>query len=152
MIAVIAILAAVLIPTFTGLRQKAQKSARLQETQNALKNYLVETGGNGISDGSFIIYRDGMYAYCYTYSGGGLSEESETTVDKGHYCYDGIWYDLVPFGENLYFTVAHECDDEDGNLRCDLCEAQFTTHACEGYEGEVDGYCTACGQSVKPRP
>lgn len=151
-IAVIAILAAVLIPTFADMRQKAERSARLQETQNALRAYLVNIGGKGIPNGSFILYRDGMYAYRYTYSDGGLSEESETTVDKGHYCYDSIWYDLLPLGENVYLTVSHQCDDEDGNLQCDICETQLTTHACEGYEGEVNGYCTSCGESVKPRP
>ena len=41
-IAVIAILAAVLIPTFTGVTEKAQKSAAMQEANNAWINYLAE--------------------------------------------------------------------------------------------------------------
>lgn len=43
MIAVIAILAAVLIPTFSGLVEKANKSAALQAAQNGLKeNYAID--------------------------------------------------------------------------------------------------------------
>ena len=38
-IAVIAILAAVLIPTFTGVTEKAQKSAALQNAENAWKEF-----------------------------------------------------------------------------------------------------------------
>ena len=41
-IAVIAILAAVLIPTFTGATEKAQKSAALQNAENAWKEFLGE--------------------------------------------------------------------------------------------------------------
>ena len=41
-IAVIAILAAVLIPTFTGIIGKANDSAVLQEARNVYTNYMVE--------------------------------------------------------------------------------------------------------------
>ncbi|MCI7094589.1 MAG: type II secretion system GspH family protein [Clostridiales bacterium] len=41
-IAVIAILAAVLIPTFTGVTEKAQKSAALQNAENAWKGFQGE--------------------------------------------------------------------------------------------------------------
>ena len=41
-IAVIAILAAVLIPTFTGVTEKAQKSAALQNAENAWKEFQGE--------------------------------------------------------------------------------------------------------------
>ena len=41
-IAVIAILAAVLIPTFTGVAEKAQKSAALQNAENAWKGFQGE--------------------------------------------------------------------------------------------------------------
>ena len=41
-IAVIAILAAVVIPTFTGVSEKAQKSAALQNAENAWKEFLGE--------------------------------------------------------------------------------------------------------------
>ena len=41
-IAVIAILAAVLIPTFSGVVTKAQKSAAFQEAKNAWTEYLAD--------------------------------------------------------------------------------------------------------------
>lgn len=41
-IAVIAILAAVLIPTFSNLVTKANESKALQEANNAYKNYMIE--------------------------------------------------------------------------------------------------------------
>ena len=44
-IAVIAILAAVLIPTFGGIIEKAQKSAALQEARNEYAAYLMEHAG-----------------------------------------------------------------------------------------------------------
>ena len=44
-IAVIAILATVLIPTFSGLIGKANDSKALQEAKNAHTNYLIEHGG-----------------------------------------------------------------------------------------------------------
>ena len=44
-IAVIAILAAVLIPTFGGIIEKAEKSAALQEARNEYAAYLMEHAG-----------------------------------------------------------------------------------------------------------
>ena len=48
-IAVIAILAAVLIPTFTSVTEKAKESAALQEARNAYTNTISEA----LVDGSF---------------------------------------------------------------------------------------------------
>lgn len=45
-IAVIAILAAVLIPTFTNVVEKANQSAALQEAHNAMTNDLVEANAD----------------------------------------------------------------------------------------------------------
>ena len=41
-IAVIAILSAVMIPTFSGIVEKANKSAAQQEANNIYKNYLID--------------------------------------------------------------------------------------------------------------
>ena len=46
-IAVIAILAAVLIPTFSGIIDNANKSAAEQEARNAYTNYLSDAVANG---------------------------------------------------------------------------------------------------------
>ena len=62
-IAVIAILSAVMIPTFSGITTKAQESARDQEAKNALTNYLgtydFTAGSMESIDGVIII--DGHY-------------------------------------------------------------------------------------------
>ena len=71
-IAVIAILAAVLIPTFSGVIGKANISARTQEFTNALKVVLAsnaETGG--LAAGTIFISDDGYYAI---YNGNKLGE------------------------------------------------------------------------------
>ena len=62
-IAVIAILAAVLIPTFSGVVGKANESARTQSFTNALKVVIAgnaETGG--LAAGTVFISDDGYYA------------------------------------------------------------------------------------------
>jgi len=54
-IAVIAILAAVLIPTFSGVVSKANDSSALQTAQNTLKQALLMTNTATISEGSLIV-------------------------------------------------------------------------------------------------
>ena len=46
-IAVVAVLVAVLIPTFSNIINKANESAALQEATNAYKEYVVENAGSG---------------------------------------------------------------------------------------------------------
>lgn len=56
-IAVIAILASVLIPTFSNVVAKANESTYLQETTNAMKNYLANAAdGNNLSEGMLFIH------------------------------------------------------------------------------------------------
>ncbi|MBE6942670.1 MAG: prepilin-type N-terminal cleavage/methylation domain-containing protein [Ruminococcaceae bacterium] len=55
-IAVIAILATVLIPTFSGLIGKANDSKALQEAKNAYTNYLIENGGTAPE---YMLYQSG---------------------------------------------------------------------------------------------
>ena len=50
-IAVIAILAGVLIPTFSGIVEKAQKSAALQEARNAYTEMYADDIADGVIDG-----------------------------------------------------------------------------------------------------
>ena len=62
-IGVIAILSAVLIPTFSGITERAQESARDQKAKNALTSYIgtydFTTGSMADIDGVIII--DGHY-------------------------------------------------------------------------------------------
>lgn len=64
-IAVIAILAAVLIPTFSNVINNAKKSAALQTCNNGLKNYLAETLVDSDKDQQGIVFESDGYAYVY---------------------------------------------------------------------------------------
>lgn len=80
-IAVIAILAAVLIPTFATVIEKGKKSSRLQTAQNALKMALAEEDDASIPANSYIeVKADGKTVY-FVYDGSKLSDEkSESGV------------------------------------------------------------------------
>lgn len=58
-IAVIAILAGVLIPTFAGVTKKAKESAALQEARNLYTEYLAVN--NGVVDETVYVLVDGYY-------------------------------------------------------------------------------------------
>ena len=81
-IAVIAILAAVLIPNLSRLVTKANESARLQEVESALKVMLMTQTDGALDDGTVFVY-DGKYYYVYT--NGQLEEkaENETVATDG---------------------------------------------------------------------
>ena len=70
-IAVIAILAAVLIPTFSNVIENANQSAALQTCNNALRNYLAEVGTeeDGIEGASSMVFSNDDYAYVYFNNG-----------------------------------------------------------------------------------
>lgn len=83
-IAVIAILAGVLIPTFAGIVNKANQSARAQEAAAALKAVLVVENGAFDTEKytyTFVIVDD-EDVYTYEYANGKLGEEEEldTTI------------------------------------------------------------------------
>ena len=75
-IAVIAILAAVMIPTFGGIIKKANESSALQTVTSAYKNALVEEMADGdIDDGSL-----DFGGYTFTFAGGKLTAVAEKTT------------------------------------------------------------------------
>ena len=67
-IAVIAILAAVLIPTFTTVTAKAKESAALQQATNSSKAVLGETKGDKV--GTYVIVEKSAVKYIFTYNDG----------------------------------------------------------------------------------
>ena len=77
-IAVIAILAAVLIPTFSGVIDKAKKSAADQEAAVALKNMLTADDDASLEGVWYFVHEDG---YWYQYANGKL--ESKDYVEGG---------------------------------------------------------------------
>lgn len=80
-IAVIAILAAVLIPTFAGIINRAEKSTITQETRAAVTVLLGEKNGS-IPAGTYIIYFDGDEELWFEYdtNAGKLGEQMDSTA------------------------------------------------------------------------
>ena len=79
-IAVIAILAGVLIPTFAGVVSKANKSAREQEVAAALKAMLVEEDAEFDSAYTYTFYitkDDKVYSYVYDATKGNVGAEND---------------------------------------------------------------------------
>lgn len=76
-IAVIAILAAVLIPTFSGVIQKANESASLQTATSAMKTVLAQSQTATIADGTYFCIgdKDGVQ-YIYKYDNSKMETEN----------------------------------------------------------------------------
>ncbi len=100
-IAVIAILSAVLIPTFSGIIGNAQETARDQEARNLYTNYLTETtledpSATPVQDGYVVV--DGHY---YTLAGGQVTvdgdQPTEAPADLGT---------ETPAGSGVYTKVV----------------------------------------------
>ena len=91
-IAVIAILAAVLIPTFTSLINDANESAAMQEATQVHNNLLIEydadlnfNEGTGADLYITILDEDGEIEYVYSVTNGKLAlEEDMTAVPAGY--------------------------------------------------------------------
>jgi len=76
-IAVIAILAAVLIPTFSNVISKANASAALQEANNAYKEALIDQKDAALeNDKTFIYVTQSGKTYKFTLSSGTLAEDT----------------------------------------------------------------------------
>lgn len=110
-IAVIAILAAVLIPTFGGITEKAKDSSRDQEAKNAFTNYLVACDATP-ENGKYILVKSGETNYYY------LIENNQIDI-KGE-------VKELPAGKSVVYCNKHEdkaiaegATETDGN--CDTC-------------------------------
>ena len=80
-IAVIAILAAVLIPTFSGIVDKANNSSVIQETRAALTVLLVEENGQVDTTAKYyFIHADGNNKTYFEYINGEVTEIKNTAV------------------------------------------------------------------------
>jgi len=87
-IAVIAILAAVLIPTFTSVTKNARKSAALQEATSALTVVLTEE--QGMLDSTKTYYfevKNNTETYWFTVNNGKLTETTAQTLADANKSY-----------------------------------------------------------------
>lgn len=121
-IAVIAILAAVLIPTFTGLVGKAKESVALQESRAALNAVISDDDiAAEIEEGGvcYIVYNDGETVKWYKYESNQMVEEKTTpTVDETDIIYteDGEEDYLQAVTANSKTTVIKELADLTENV------------------------------------
>ncbi|MBQ3597726.1 MAG: prepilin-type N-terminal cleavage/methylation domain-containing protein [Clostridia bacterium] len=102
-IAVIAILAAVLIPTFGNVIEKANISAAKQEAKNVFTNYVTVTAETGayVDDG-FVLTSKGYYVELE--DGGVKGEPTKTAPTVCYYLIDDT---------SATLTAVNTCDHSD---------------------------------------
>ena len=109
-IAVIAILAGVLIPTFSGIVEKAQVSAEQQKITNAYKEaYAIAlVDGNGtIKDGAVDPVNDIVFNFDFNESTGVITDVTvDNAPDKSAIDANKYVYDYVPATNTFTVTVV----------------------------------------------
>ena len=147
-IAVIAILATVLIPTFSNLIEKANESAALQEANSILKSYLIENAANTDAERDFHIKAKGYY---FRVTDGKLQKDGTTTAptESGAIIVsstvDDPYYTTEPIaGSDSGDEHEHDYDARIGD-RCTICNEKNPEHKCYD-QGDGDSYCYICGE------
>ena len=109
-IAVIGILAAVLIPTFSSVIDQANDSARDQQAKNAYTNYLVDHASDAPATLTVEITDDGT-KYYYNVSNNQIDLENAGTAPAADKC------KLTGAGYVVYYSNTHET----GTGNCQYC-------------------------------
>ena len=96
-IAVIGVLAAILIPTFANVIDKANRKSAFSDAKNALQIYLAENtdgeGGAVVDDGTiFEVANKGKKTWYFVYKNSGLHEADDELIG---------WADINKSGSNL---------------------------------------------------
>ena len=115
-IAVIAILAAVLIPTFAGIIDKANNSTITQETRAAVTILLGETNGQ-IPENTYVVYEKGNTTEWFQYVNGKLQDAATTpTYDSNDQVYaKNATSVIIKNGENAV-TATKALSDLSANV------------------------------------
>ena len=116
-IAVIAILSAVLIPTFGGIVDKANESARDQEAANLYKTYLIDHNyvSTPLDKLNGVVLVDG---YVYHVAAGQLTTEGDQNKTDTYTV-------VIAHNDDCVDTeVAEGATETDG--KCDICGATVT--------------------------
>ena len=96
-IAVIAILATVLIPTFGNIIEKANKSAALQEAKATFTNYVAEVAETGEYNDNVVISAG---EYFFAVVGGELQPDAyDSAEDAAEVFDDDVEYVTLPVAE-----------------------------------------------------
>ena len=111
-IAVIAILSAVLIPTFGGITTEAKNTARDLDAKNVYTEYLADAKGEALTSGLILV--DGKN---YAFENGQLNLK-ETDPENGK-TYTYVWCDNHTDAENT------TTDEIEHNELCNNCKAKI---------------------------
>ena len=118
-IAVIAILATVLIPTFSGLIGKADESAALQSANNIFKSYFIGTATDVNAPKNFVIeVEQNGTTYYFTVNNGELVKTPSKTAPTSGIIVSGTTTDPYYATEPV---VAHQHTDANHDSLCDTC-------------------------------
>ena len=123
-IAVIAILAAVLIPTFSNISEKAKKSAAQQAATNGVKAFVSIDDQAELETGSYVYVSDGD-GYWYTYDGV-LTTAPKPTLAEG-YTVVTEWADDVYELINGVMTKTLDIKPETGKIYYSKTSSNFAS-------------------------
>ncbi len=111
-IAVIAILAAVLIPTFSGVVNRANQSSGVQTARTALTNVLSGNVQNGVLNAAEFLVNNGSKVYQFSYVNGQLITEDKTVGENSYKAGEenvGTNLELINVGD--YEVTAYKAGD-----------------------------------------
>ena len=153
-IAVIAILAAVLIPTFSSMIEKANDSATKQEADSVYKLYLAEASGTGHVEENLVIKVDTEYV---VYVDGHGEDEVYSSYESAVTVFGSTTHHLLlekEGKEGIKVTIKncsgtkdaecttcyHQCDEWSTDHKCVDCEEAHS----ESAHKYTNGVCTIC--------
>lgn len=108
-IAVIAILSAVLIPTFGGIIDDANDSARDQAAKNAYTNYLIDHAAHAPAALTIEIVHNGT-TYYYDVENNQIDLENDGTTPTGLCKYEGTGY-VAYYGDHNQSGTGNKCSN-----------------------------------------
>lgn len=171
-IAVIAILAAVLIPTFSNVIESANKSADLSEAQNSLKAYSAYTSSKGQSLADGTVFKVKKSNRAYVFYKGSLHEFKEHDAGKysviltigdanyasnkmtAHYLDDsGKENEFEKSTEgfvNFFYSTIKNVTFEDGSLNCEIYPGRVVYTKDKYVEGITEGKYTFASLQTLP--
>lgn len=112
-IAVIAILAAVLIPTFSNVVEKANQSAALQACENEYKQMAITAASNGTTVDEKVVFSKGKYYFSLTNGGIAACDESAANGKTATSLANGVKVYLVGTSATLNESWASDRGDID---------------------------------------
>lgn len=113
-IAVIAILAAVLIPTFSNVVEKANQSAALQACENEYKQMAITAASNGTTVDEKVVFSKGKYYFSLTNGGIAACDESAANGKTATSLANGVKVYLVGTSATLNESWATGNNDNGG--------------------------------------